>query len=235
VAHVKWEDGTIECFDNFGSRMTTKQILAGLTYPHIPWVGDVRTVVDVGANCGAASTWFSHLYPRATVWALEPGAVPFQLIERNAKRYRPVNVGLHDHDGVMPLFQGVDDSSNASIIPSRYTTDVAEKIRMCEAAKWLTEHNVDTIDVWKLNTEGCELPILQSARSWLPATKVLYIEYHSEHDRRALDELVAKSHVLVMGRSLVDYGGLVYVRRDLMPDADTVADWSRQVSAAGHG
>ena len=51
-------------------------IFAGVTYPIIPLVSGVKTVVDVGANVGAASVYFATAYPDARSMPLSRGALP---------------------------------------------------------------------------------------------------------------------------------------------------------------
>ena len=52
-----------ECPDTVASRWTCRAILEGRTYPHIPFVGEVRTALDVGANCGAMTVHLARHHP----------------------------------------------------------------------------------------------------------------------------------------------------------------------------
>ena len=80
------EDREFECFDNCLSRVTCQTILDGRTYPVIPFVRDVSVVMDVGANVGAASVFFSLSYPDATVFAFEPAGLPYGLLVSEHRR-----------------------------------------------------------------------------------------------------------------------------------------------------
>ena len=57
-------------------------IFAGTTYPTVPFVSGVKTVVDIGANVGAASVYFAMAYPDAQVYAFEPGSDPLSLLQK---------------------------------------------------------------------------------------------------------------------------------------------------------
>jgi len=48
--------------------------------------------------------------------------------------------------------------------------------------------------------------------------KLIYLEYHSDRDRRLIDALLADTHVLWRGHcGLVHRGEFCYLRRDLLP------------------
>lgn len=50
----------------------------------------------------------------------------------------------------------------------------------------------------------------------IPRTQVIYVECHSDTDRRALDDLIGQSHVLFSARAeRAHVGELVCVRADL--------------------
>ena len=76
-------------------------ILNGTTYPLIPDIGSVHTILDIGGNVGAASVALAARYPNATVHAFEPGPEPRSLLVANAAAIGRIRIhpfGLHDHD-----------------------------------------------------------------------------------------------------------------------------------------
>ena len=83
-----WGEDTyeFECAPNYGSKLMVDLILSGVTYPHLKFVDDVRVILDVGANVGAAATFFARSYPDAVVYAFEPGREPFAILAGNASR-----------------------------------------------------------------------------------------------------------------------------------------------------
>ncbi len=215
------ETRSIECSDTFGSALLCKLILDGTTYPLLPFIDDVQVVLDVGANCGAASTWFSLLYPDARVYAFEPGSQPHRLLARNVEPLGNVTtyrLGLHDHDDEVDLFHGVDDSGTASIFRRFDTSDSSERITLRSAGGWFAESGLGRLDVLKVDTEGCELPIFRSLAEVLADVKVIYLEFHSESDRREIDDLLNPTHSLYFGRVIGDEGEVAYVSRAHLPD-----------------
>ena len=52
---------------------------------------------------------------------------------------------------------------------------------------------------------------------------MLYVEYHSERDRRMIDEMLAETHVLWRGQVTFAYRGeFCYLKRELVPDEDQI-------------
>ncbi|MGC2185849.1 MAG: FkbM family methyltransferase [Terriglobales bacterium] len=204
------------------SFQVANSIFAGVTYPTISFVSDVKTVVDIGANVGAASVYFAIAYPNAKVYAFEPGSAPCSLLRQNVEPLRNVTVfpfGLHSREQRVSLFQGKNDSVESSLCSSSRTDSESEEIRLVCASDFFAGRGVNRIDVLKIDTEGCEVPILQSLHRYLPDVKVLYVEYHSERDRRMIDEILAGTHVLWRGNVAFAYRGeFCYLKRELVPD-----------------
>jgi FkbM family methyltransferase len=199
----------------------SEEILGGKTYPEVPFVEDVRTIVDIGANIGAASVFLATTYPKATVFALEPSNGPFTLLQQNVLSLANVRAfphGLFSVDKHLPLFQGRNDSVESSICPTGRTSEACETIALRSAPGFLAELGIGRIDILKLDTEGCEVPILRSLQKFTSQIKIIYVEYHSDRDRRLIDQLLAETHVLWRGScSLVHRGEFCYLRRDLIP------------------
>ncbi|MCU0269248.1 MAG: FkbM family methyltransferase [Acidimicrobiales bacterium] len=219
---MKLADGQVvkfACIANWVTRWAAKTILAGETYPALPEVTDVTTILDVGANCGAASVFFARTYPDAVIHAFEPALEPYGFLVQNAERYpsiRPHNFGLFDCDTEVELFHGKESPGASSIIRSDFTTDETERITLREARGWLAAEGIDRVDALKIDTEGCEVQVLRNLAELLPTIKVVYLEFHSADDRRTLHELLDPTHRLVVDRALVDWTGeLAYLRRGL--------------------
>jgi FkbM family methyltransferase len=197
-------------------------IFAGITYPLVPFVSCVKTIFDIGANVGAASVYFATAYPDAQIYAFEPGSIPLELLKTNMEPMGRVTVlpfGLYSNEKRLPLFQGKNDSVESSVCLTARTVCQGEETRLVCTSQFLSERGIEGIDILKIDTEGCEVPILQSLGRYLPEVKVLYIEYHSERDRRIIDGMLAETHVLWKGQVRFAYRGeFCYLRRDLVPD-----------------
>jgi FkbM family methyltransferase len=224
--HFHWGDDALEfeCFDNPLSKMMCEAILGGTTYRPIPFVRDVSVVIDIGANVGAAAVFFSLSYPDATIFAFEPAGRPYRLLQANTDtrpNIRAHNFGLYSTDRQVPLYGGTYDSAMSSVVNSESTRDESELITLRSVREWLDESSISTIDILKIDTEGCEVPILEALGDLLPSVKVIYLEYHSDDDRKAFDRLLGDTHLLMHGQMLAHLGEMTYVARDAIPsDSD---------------
>jgi FkbM family methyltransferase len=206
-----------ECFDNDLSRLACETILAGNTYRAIPFVRDVSVVIDIGANVGAAAVFFSLSYPDATIFAFEPASRPFELLRANTDARPNVhahNFGLYSSNVQVPLYHGTYDSVMSSVAKSESTREESELVTLRSVREWLEENSISAIDILKIDTEGCEVPILEALRDLLPSVKVIHLEYHSDDDRKEFDRLLGDTHLLMFGQMLVHLGEVTYVARD---------------------
>jgi FkbM family methyltransferase len=203
-----------ECIKNRHSINTARGILSGDTYPLVPTVRDVEVVMDIGANCGSASMHFSVKYPHARIFAFEPARVPYRVLERNARRTKnivPLNLGLFDRDDEVPLYLGATTTETSSVLQRPRTTDRTEMVKLRSTRAVLDEQGISKVDVLKIDTEGCEVPILKAMRHLIPEIQVVYLEFHSEEDRKEIDGLLGKTHLLALARVFFGQGVAVYV------------------------
>ena len=207
------------CFQHFAaSRQHILGILQGQTYPLLPDIGPVATIVDIGANVGAASVAMAVNYPGATIHAFEPGPAPLELLQRNAAWFPSITVhafGLGTDDAEQRLYRSQWDPMSASILPSAENTLLFDVVALRKARPALASIGVASVDVLKVDTEGFEIPILDELGELLREVRVLYAEFHSEDDRRRLDVRLAETHVLAHAAVRHPHrGDVCYVRRD---------------------
>jgi FkbM family methyltransferase len=193
-------------------------IFEGRTYPIVKDIGPVATIVDIGANVGAASVMLAAHYPDADVHAFEPGPATAALLARNAAGFPRIRVhahGLGPSDGHLRLYRSRWDPMSASVLPSAENTDGFDVVEIRRAGPALAACGIAAVDVLKIDTEGCELPILEELAAFVPAAKVIYLEFHSEADRLRIDQRLAATHVLAFASVRHPHrGDVCYVHRD---------------------
>jgi FkbM family methyltransferase len=212
-----------QCFDTNLGRTVNAEILAGKIYRWPDGVAPPRVVVDVGANVGAAALYFALSFPSAKIVAFEPAPECQPLLRENLQDFPNVKVepyGLFDRNLRRRLFVGAQDAVTNSLGQSAYNTDAGPEVELKHAAEALFALKLTGMDCLKLDTEGSEVPILEALAPLVAETAVVFVEYHSEGDRRRIDLLLAGTHLLVGARVMGPHRGeLTYARRDSYKDA----------------
>lgn len=202
-------------FNTEVGRKITEEILRGKTYRLLPKLSGVRCVVDIGANVGAATILFANAYPESRILAFEPAPDSFVLLQRNTEDIEGVEaypIGLFNADRKATLYRGRKDTVTRSLAIGWGTTEAGDQVTLRDAAECLRELSVDRIDILKVDTEGAELHILSSITDLLANISIIYLEFHSEDDRRAIDTMLAPSHMLCVARIDEPHrGDLTYV------------------------
>jgi FkbM family methyltransferase len=227
-----FDDGApveFECEDNIVSRWVCDSILRGETYPNLPFLDDVRVVVDVGANCGATTVYLAHHHPDAVIHCFEPARLPRTHLEHNVGDMAQVHVhafGLHNRDDHVDLHVGIG-SGMSSVVHRPDTESQIERIQVRSAERWSREQGIDAIDILKVDVEGLEPQVLGSLSHLLPTVKACYLEYDSRQDRREIAALFAPTHELYVGMMFLDQGECIYLRKDIADQPEATAHLAR--------
>lgn len=157
--------------------------------------GEVKTVLDIGANVGVTALYFSQLFPNAQIYAFEPAPDNFALLERNianSTRIRGFNFGLGAEDAALELFAS-DNPVNFggySLHPAGSDTSKRIRIQVRNVASVLAELSLETLDVVKVDTEGAEWDILTAfPATVLQTAKYITGELHGNKDFALLEYL----------------------------------------------
>jgi FkbM family methyltransferase len=140
--------------------------------------GDVRTIIDCGANIGLTTLYFHSRYPQARVIAIEPEPSNFELAKRNLAPYPQLSViraAVWPTEGNLNVKLGYRDGHHwaAQVAPSD-SGDVPA-VTMDGLIK---QHNVQQIDILKIDIEGAERELFSGNVSWLGIVRCIMIELH---------------------------------------------------------
>ncbi|TWU02256.1 FkbM family methyltransferase [Stieleria varia] len=196
-----------------------QDVFDGREYPLVlPGEFRPQLIVDVGANVGAAAIWFHAKYPDAKIISYEPSPGLFEYLERNTHNIQQINicnVGLYDRDTESLLYLGANNAAQNSVIAHDATSGQTETVFLRQASSELTALGVSRISILKIDTEGCEVPILRDLRDWLDRIDSVYVEYHSEADRRAIDTMLGDHFYLIHATvHFPNLGTLVYLSHE---------------------
>jgi len=157
--------------------------------------GEVRTVLDIGANIGATALYFAQMLPIGNIYAFEPVPDNFAVLQQNianCPRIRGLNYGLGAADAELEMFASANplNFGGFSLHPAGSDAGRKVRIRVRNAAAALAELGITQVDVIKIDTEGAEYDILTSLpEEILAGAKYIVGELHGNRDFALLDYL----------------------------------------------
>jgi FkbM family methyltransferase len=153
-----------------------------------PFPGTLRTIVDAGANIGAASLYFRHRYPDSTIIAIEPDPENFSVLRSNLGQS-----SAHLHQAALwpvPAQLSLDFSIPAECAVRTLEPQITagkEQISPFSLVPTLTPQELiksyGTIDLFKIDIEGAESLLFSPDHdlSWLSEVGILVIELHDRY------------------------------------------------------
>jgi len=198
-----------------------REVFQDQCYAPVEFVQGVTDILDIGANIGASTIFFHFVYPQAQIHAFEPGHGAYELLVQNARPYPQIqahNVGLWSEDKTAELFVGDHDYATASIADTATDNRTTDRIELKACAAYLKSQGISKVDVAKIDTEGCEIPIIEDLIANY-AMRVIYLEFHSEEDRWQLDEMLRQDYSLFSANiHQLHRGTVCYVCRQIIAD-----------------
>ena len=207
--------------DELGIKPYVESALFGVDYPD-PFPGEYRAeiVVDIGAHVGSATRLFKSRYSTAHVIAFEPNPTSFAVLERNLEGISDVELvraGLSDTNGKVRLFSGRYSSMQASMLPNEENTAEYVTVDCLNATEALASRGIEKVSIIKLDAEGYEVRILDALGRYAKTADIVYLEYHSELDRHAIDALFAQDYVLFHAHVIEPHRGTAaYIAEDVL-------------------
>jgi FkbM family methyltransferase len=180
-----------------------------------------KIILDIGANVGLFALYMKLNEPDAVIHCYEPVPSTLRLLVQNTRslsgiHVHPYALGNRSGDVAIHLHRSNTGQNSLKQIDGEraYTTTTLVPCR--SAGQELDDLNLDRIDVMKIDTEGCELDILESLGQRVERSDYVLLEFHSEADRRALDDYL-KNFLLYSGKiTAIGRGTLKYVHRRLI-------------------
>ncbi|MCM8535397.1 MAG: FkbM family methyltransferase [Lentisphaeraceae bacterium] len=187
---------------------------------YIPGIQKMATpkVIDIGGNVGLFSMFIKFLNPNAEINAYEPAPNTFELLKTNMLQFPEVKIhrrGLSNFTGKAEI--------NLSSLSTGCTSmkDIgkdheSQTIKLVEASKVVEKY--DEVDIMKIDTEGCEFEILSNLKEnkLLSKVKFIMLEYHSEKDRRQIDQLLDDYTIFGYHTDTINLGLMKFVRTELL-------------------
>lgn len=146
----------------------------------------VRVILDIGANVGGVTARFATSFPSATIHAFEPAPAAFaRLRELRGPRVFVTQSAVADREGIARM--EIDGASTLNRI-----SDTGVSVPVTTVDAYCGANGIAAIDILKSDTEGHELHVLRGARTMLPRTSFVLIEFGldpKDHDHTDLADI----------------------------------------------
>jgi FkbM family methyltransferase len=169
-------------------------VLRDYEVPHVDWAS-FNTIVDVGANVGAATLWFARKAPQAAIISVEPSRKVVPALRRNIHanrlddRVQIVAAALADHTGTATLNEDGPSVFGTTAVSMSGTSEYVPAVSLQDL---LEQHGLDEVDFLKLDCEGAEFDILHAADDrLLRRHRFIVGEYHAAR-RADVDGLLSR-------------------------------------------
>jgi len=146
------------------------------------WGFPVNCVFDVGANIGQTSLTVLARFPNTKVYSFEPHPDTFRRLAEGLKdqHAQVFNIALSDKSGEAELFTYDTDMINSLTPTSAFAvrfrkTGKSIPIITSTIDEFCSSCGVRTIDVLKVDTEGCDLKVLKGAAGKLGSQEIRFI------------------------------------------------------------
>lgn len=135
-------------------------------------------ILDIGANVGYASIYFTHRYPNARILAVEPEASNIEWLRKNTAPYPNINVveaGIYNKPTRLKLVDAGAKSSDFQLVECAPVEDGIEAITVDN----LLDLGQSTYaDIVKIDIEGGEKELFEDNTEWLGKVDTVAIELH---------------------------------------------------------
>lgn len=189
VMYVRKKSSDLQVFDSVWVRQDYGKPVDLLKKNVEP--NDKPTIIDAGANIGLTSLYLNKFFPEAKIIALEPDPGNFKALSRNLafnkiSNILPIEAALWPTNEKVYLNNDFRDGKEWSISVSEKKDNRGKAVVGMTIPKLMENHNLDYIDLLKIDIEGGEKQLFENTAKldWLSKVKLLVIEIHDELEIR---------------------------------------------------
>lgn len=181
-------------------------------------LGELKVIVDLGANVGATLVHWINRYPHAKLVAVEPDPDNLSIARKNAAAaggdVTLVQACISDKAGTVSLDRAHDacayrmaDATEGGLVVPAMTMDQ------------LLDQNVPAqmdVDLLKIDIEGAEQAVFANCRSWIKRVRALVIELHEPYSSEMfLSDLAANgSDLKLVSRETISGNPVLVLRTE---------------------
>jgi FkbM family methyltransferase len=141
--------------------------------------GEVKTIIDCGANIGLASLFFLSKFKDCRIIAIEPEINNFRLLNNNLKNYDNVtciNKGVWNVSTYLEITN--PDSGNHAFIVKETASRSGKAIKAISIEDIIKDFQLSAIDILKIDIEGSEEQVFLSNPEWIKKVRMIFCEIH---------------------------------------------------------
>ena len=141
-----------------------------------------QCIIDGGANIGKYSLLINKELPNCKIYAFEPVKSTFEKLEKNMHaliNVYSINKGLFKENCTQEIniFNTDTHSSLYEIQGIHYQANQTQLIELVRGDAFMEEHNIETIDLLKLDLEGAEFDAILGFESAIKKGKIKAIQF----------------------------------------------------------
>jgi FkbM family methyltransferase len=152
-----------------------------------------KIIVDIGANVGLASVFFALKYPMARIISVEPEPSNFSVLVKNARLFpqiEPLHAAIWDRSGSIYMDPNVPFGHCGAQVDTNIKKGNA--VNCVALTDLISQFGLTHIDILKIDAEGAECEILQTAAHWRDRVSLICAELH-ERLRPGCNEAFAQA------------------------------------------
>lgn len=180
---------------------------------------NIENVIDVGAHIGLFALYVSQFFKSGKIICFEPIKENYQMLLSNLEINHIKNVVCYNKavsksDSQIRIYLNSDESGHSMFEPQKDFVDVDS----VSLSKVLDEHNMDSVDLLKLDCEGAEYEIIENfPKKRFNQIKKIVMEYHLVDKNPVLLEnlltTLTSNSFKILKKPLFSGTGLLYVEQ----------------------
>lgn len=141
-----------------------------------------EVIVDAGANIGSSAIFFARKFPNANIYAIEPEEGNFQILLENSRPFK----------NIIPIKAALWGSPDTRVIQNRFTghwgytisetanptEPTGQSINCITIRDLMNMHHLPRIDILKMDIEGGEKNVFETADEWINRVNIIIAELH---------------------------------------------------------
>ena len=170
------------------------QIFVEREYRCLDHLSGLKTIIDLGANCGFSSSYLLSRFPESRLIAVEPDEGNFEALQRNLAAYGDRAMAMKGAvwSHCTELSFKAETTSPGNEWGRRMTGDApatALRVKAWDIPTIMQAARFERIDLLKMDIEGAEAEIFSaSSLDWIDRVGSMVIELHGPECEAALDK-----------------------------------------------